>query len=252
MFETSVVKAHAIAAQRRAGLFTVSVGFHSMIAVAAIAMSVQTSHFPINSPRQMASFNEILPTVEPPLPKGNPAAPRTPQPPQQQPAAPKQQTAPQVSQPETAPNNIPDHTTPLTSDNGTNPGPASNSDEPWGVPHGVKDAPDLGQSLPNANVDVPPVYHPGTGDVHAARVLTRVEPAYPRIAVISRVAGVVRVECIIDKNGRVSSPRILSSSFAAFDQPVLDALQRWTFAPGTLHGQPVDTYFELTITFQPK
>jgi hypothetical protein len=30
---------------------------------------------------------------------------------------------------------------------------------------------------------------------------------------------------------------------------VLDALQQWTFAPGTLHGQPVDTYFELTITF---
>jgi hypothetical protein len=37
-----------------------------------------------------------------------------------------------------------------------------------------------------------------------------------------------------------------------FNQPVIDALRQWTFAPGTLHGSPVDTYFELTITFTPR
>ncbi len=251
MFETSVVKAHAIAARRRAGLFTMSIGFHSMIAVAAIAMTVQTSRFPNNAPRQMASFSDIMPAVEPPLPKGNPEAPRTPDPKPQQPAQPQQQTAPQVPQQETAPNpnQVPDHATQLTSDGNSNPGTATPGTEPWGVPDGKKGGLDIGQ-VPQTHAE-PPVYKP-VGDVHAARVLTRVEPVYPRLALTNRVGGVVKLQCIIDKNGNISAPEIVFSSFAAFNQPVLDALRRWTFAPGTLHGEPVDTYFELTITFQPK
>ncbi len=251
MFETSVVKAHAIAARRRAGLFTMSIGFHSMIAVAAIAMSVQTSKFPLEAPRQMASFKEILPVSDPPLPKGNPAAPRTPEP-QPQAAVPKQQTAPQVPQPDAAPQTIPDHATALPFDGSSTPGSGTpGTGTKFGVPDGSDDGVDIGQSVPQTPAVATTVYR-AVGDVRPARVLSRVEPLYPRAALTAHIAGVVRVECIIDRNGHVSSPRIISSSFGAFDQPVLDALQRWTFTPGTLHGEPVDTYFELTITFRPR
>jgi protein TonB len=63
------------------------------------------------------------------------------------------------------------------------------------------------------------------------------------------MSGTVRLHCVIDRNGRPREAEVVSSTFNVFDQPALDALQRWTFAPGTLRGQPVDTYFELTIRF---
>jgi TonB family protein len=40
------------------------------------------------------------------------------------------------------------------------------------------------------------------------------------------------------------------STFAAFNQPAIDAVTHWRFAPGTYRGQVVDTYFELTIRFK--
>ena len=252
MFETSVVNARAIAAPRRAGVLTMSIAFHSFVAAAAIAMSVQTSRFPVDSPRQMELFREVIPVVEPPAPKGNPDAPRNQA--QQPPPAQRQQTAPAQPQADTTPTVIPDNTTPVASNDTAGPGigngPATG--ERWGRPDGDPNMPDVGQSL-----DTPPAAAPTgplvpIGEVRAARVLTRVEPKYPGIALKTRTPGLVKVQCIIDKNGNLSDPQIVSSTFPVFNQPVIDALRQWTFAPGTLHGQPVDTYFELTIRFTPR
>lgn len=250
MFETSTVNARAIAAPRRAGLLSMSIAFHSLIGVAAVAMSIQTGSFPIDAPRQMSAV--IMPIADPPLPKGNPEAPRNPapKPPQQQAATPRNvQTAPP---PETTPSTIPSNVTPLTSSDtaGPNDGNGANSGDKWGVTDGDEHGIDIGQpAVPQTAAVVPSGPLVATGDVHAARVLTRVEPKYPPAMARIRMSAVVRVHCIIDKQGNISDPRIVSSTFPAFNQPVLEALQQWTFAPGTLHGQPVDTYFELTITF---
>jgi hypothetical protein len=45
---------------------------------------------------------------------------------------------------------------------------------------------------------------------------------------------------------------VATSSFGAFEQPAIDAVRQWVFAPGTLNGQAVDTIFELTVRFQVK
>jgi len=252
MFETSVVNARAIAAPAKAGVLSMSIAFHSLAAAAAITMSVQSWSFPVDAPRQMAMF-QMTPVVE--LPKGNPNAPRDqqPKPPQPQPAQ-HAQTAPQLPQPDTAPNQIPSNTTPVASTDTAGPGNGDGRDTSgqWGVPDGSEHGIDIGQP-----VDQTPVALPGGpltpgGDVRAARVLSRVEPKYPGLAIKTRTAGVVKVQCVIGKDGKISNPEIISSSFPLFNQPVIDALRQWTFAPGTLHGQPVDTYFELTITFTPR
>ncbi|HJW94248.1 MAG TPA: TonB family protein [Thermoanaerobaculia bacterium] len=248
MFETSTIKARAIAAPRRAGLLSMSIAFHSLIGVAAVAMSIQTGSFPLDAPRQMSAI--IMPVAAPPLPRGNPDVPRNPQPKPQQQAAPRNvQTAPA---PETTPSKIPDNTTPLASNDNSVPtdGNGTNTGEKWGVPDGDKHGIDVGQPITPQTLPATPTGPlVAVGDVHAARVLSRVEPKFPAMALKIHMSGVVRVHCIIDKQGNISDPRIVSSTFPAFNQPVLDALQQWTFAPGTLHGQPVDTYFELTITF---
>ena len=65
----------------------------------------------------------------------------------------------------------------------------------------------------------------------------------------TRVATVI-VLCVVDKEGRIRDPKIVMSSYPPFNQSVLDALQQWTFAPGSYRGQPVDTYFELKVKFE--
>lgn len=253
MFETSVIRERAIAAPRRAGVLSMSLAFHTLAAAAAVAMSVQTSSFPVDVPRQMSMLQEVMPLVEPPLPRGNPEAPRNPTP--QPPVARNVPTAPALPQADTAPNQIPSTTTPVASSDTAGQGNADgrNTTGQWGVPDGDEHGVDTGQSVLQ-QVPVPAPAGPlvPIGDVHAARVLSRVEPKYPGIAAHNRIAGVVKVQCIIDKNGKLSDPEIVSSSFPMFNQPVIDALRQWTFAPGTLHGSPVDTYFELTITFTPR
>jgi len=252
MFETSVVNARAIAAPAKAGVLSMSLAFHTLAAAAAITMSVQSWSFPVDAPRQMAMF-QMTPVVD--LPKGNPNAPRDqqPKPPQQQPAQ-RAQTAPQLPQQETTPTQIPSNTTPVASTDTAGPGTGEGRDTSgqWGVPDGSDHGIDIGQPVDQTPVATPSGPLTPGGDVRSARVLSRVEPRYPGVAVKGRIAGVVKVQCVIGKDGRISNPEIISSSFPLFNQPVIDALRQWTFAPGTLHGQPVDTYFELTITFTPR
>jgi TonB family protein len=59
----------------------------------------------------------------------------------------------------------------------------------------------------------------------------------------------VVVECIIDKTGRVRESHVVSSTSPLFNQSAVDAVQQWQFAPGSLHGNAVDTIFDLTVTF---
>jgi TonB family protein len=57
------------------------------------------------------------------------------------------------------------------------------------------------------------------------------------------------LQCVIDKSGRIRDVHVVNSTFSAFEQPAIDAVQQWLFAPGTLKGEPVDTIFELTVKF---
>ena len=105
--------------------------------------------------------------------------------------------------------------------------------------------------VPWGNVNPAPTAPlPVISDVKAPVVIRRVTPEYPRIALQARKNGWVIVECIIDKSGHIREARIVGSNFGAFEQPALDAVQQWLFAPGTLHGEPVDTIFDLTVKFE--
>jgi protein TonB len=244
MFDTSVVK--AAPAQGRYGLLTASVILHSAIVAAALAASVTSTRFPADAPDQITMFRPVDPPVIPP-PLGQPDAPPRPNrgtPPPQQP---RQQAAPQ---PDAAPQQIPDATPVLEPGPSTVESPvAGSSAEPgpggpgYGSPTGTEGG--IGKVEP-----VQQPLNPG-GDVLAARVITRVSPRYPSAMLGVRLREVtVTVHCIIGKDGTIRDPQIVRSSFAPFNDSVLEAVRQWTFAPGTRRGQPVDTYFELTVRFQ--
>ena len=259
MFETAVVREHAIPADRRAGLVTLSVALHSLVAIGAIAMALTNLHFPKHAPNQFALFN-ATPVVElPPPPKGKPdgtgdgrpkpaaVVPVRPMPPQ-----PHETLAPNTIA-EAIPQVQPPAATGDSELTSTNARTDTGTGERRGTPDGDENAVDVGQPLvpaaPAADAAGPLVIG---GDVKAPVIVQRVDPVYPEVARRARISGVVHLRCIIDKEGRIRDAAVVRSTFGGLDQAALDAVQRWRFVPGSLHGRPVDTIFELTISFTMK
>ncbi len=244
MFETSVIRVSAAAAPRRVGLLSASIAFHSLIVIAAVAVTVTSVELPQKAPHEMELFRPIPvvslpPALGTPHPAARPAAPvpSTPRP-----------TPPVMV---TAPSTVPDVVEPVAPVATIDPaatGPAgetASAGRPDGVPGGVGDS-DAAVGPPSDAIMMP------GGEVRSATVLHRVDPIFPRAAMAGRMNGTVVVRCIIGKDGTCREPEILSSTFAIFNQPAIDAVEQWRFAPGSYRGQIVETYFELTVRFNIK
>ena len=78
----------------------------------------------------------------------------------------------------------------------------------------------------------------------------RVEPKYTDVARSARVAGIVIIEAIIDKNGNVDRVRVVKGLPMGLSEEAERAVRQWKFRPGTLNGQPVDVIFNLTVNFK--
>lgn len=247
MFETSVVRARAVAAPHRYRLLTLSFAFHAIAIVAVITATLASTRLPDEAPRQM-STPFLMPVIALPPALGTPhAAPR------QQPKA--RATAPAPPRGDVAPAVLPDKTTTgeqppaAVPDSGgalSSAGTSTDGGGGGGAPNGVIGG--VG-SVP-ATVTTPSAPLRIDGDVKAPVLVRKVMPEYPRVAMMSRMNGWVIVECVIDRTGHIRDARVLKSSFAAFEQPALEAVQQWVFTPGSLHGEPVDVIFDLTVSFQ--
>jgi len=233
MFETSLVTGRTRALDRRYTLLSFSIAVHSAAIAAVIAASVSSTRFPVQAPKEMRLpilIREIF--IPPALGTQHAAAPKA------RPAAAKAPATPRL---DIAPLTIPEAVTSAEA-------PVTTTDVgvdetgPPGVPWGEKGGVDVNPA-PSAPLPV-------IGDVKAPVVIRRVTPEYPRIALQAHKNGWVIVECIIDKSGHIRDAHVVSSNFGAFEQPALDAVQQWLFAPGTLHGEPVDTIFDLTVKFE--
>ena len=94
-----------------------------------------------------------------------------------------------------------------------------------------------------------PPYRVG-GDVKAPVLISRVEPVYPAEAREHGVSGLVIVEAVIDREGKVREVRILKPLPFGVDQAAADAVKQWKFSPGTRNGEPVDVFGILTVQFR--
>ncbi|MEO6260423.1 MAG: TonB family protein [Thermoanaerobaculia bacterium] len=250
MFETSMIHAQVHGGERKAGVLTISLVAHGTVIAAVLLAGLHSTSFPDHAPKEMS-----YPLL--PVPVSIPPALGTPDAPQHRAApAPKAPTAAMPIQP-TAPQLIPENVQPapgptftVVSGNvgpdGTSPASGEPRGVPWGSTNGVGvDGPPAAaiEQQPDTPLHV-------TGDVKAPIVIHRVQPAYPRVALMGRMNGTVVVQCIIDRTGQVRDTRVVRSTFAAFDQPAVDAVRQWVFTPGSLHGRSVDTIFELTVSFR--
>ena len=244
MFDTSVVRAHALAGPRRT-TFVISILFHSLAVLAAAVLTFASTQLPVDPPKQFELYRWTQLPAQPPPPLGRPAA-RPQQ--QQQQTMPKPRTI--VAPPLTAPSAVPEQT-PVAADPGPSTGPVTTDtsgtgEGPIGSPLGVPGG--AGESEVGTGSATGP-YTPG-GGITSAHVISRVEPRFPLAFAHSVRSAVVVVRCVIGRDGSIHDPEIVTSSFPPFNDAVLSALRQWKFAPGVMHGQPVDTWFELRVKFE--
>lgn len=88
------------------------------------------------------------------------------------------------------------------------------------------------------------------GNVKAPVTIERVDPRYTEVARKARIQGIVIIEAVIDRQGNVTEARVLKGLPMGLDAEALSAIKRWKFRPGTLNGQPVPVYYNLTINFR--
>jgi protein TonB len=88
------------------------------------------------------------------------------------------------------------------------------------------------------------------GNVKAPVTITRVDPIYNEPARRARIQGLVIIEAVIDRQGNVTEARVLKPLPLGLDLAALEAVKKWKFRPGTLNGQPVPVYYNLTVNFQ--
>jgi protein TonB len=108
-------------------------------------------------------------------------------------------------------------------------------------------------ALPDA---VPGGQGAGTGFIdvrlldNAPSVRVQQRPMYPYNAKNERLEGKVVVEFIVDYDGRVLNPRVVSSSNSIFEEPTVQAVGKWRFEPGRRDGRNVRFRMMVPVEFR--
>ncbi len=89
------------------------------------------------------------------------------------------------------------------------------------------------------------------GDIKAPKLINRVEPIYPEEARKEGIEGVVILEAITDKFGRVQATKILRS-IPELDKTAIDAVRQWVYEPVVIDGKPRGAIFTVTVVFKLK
>lgn len=86
------------------------------------------------------------------------------------------------------------------------------------------------------------------GDISAPRLIRRVEPEYPVLAVNAQIEGMVILEATVDASGDVRKTRVLRSH-SVLDQAATDAVRQWRYEPLLLNGKPTPFVLTVTVSF---
>lgn len=86
------------------------------------------------------------------------------------------------------------------------------------------------------------------GAITAPALVSRVAPEYPNIAVHAHVQGVVVLEAVVGRDGRVEEARVLRS-IPLLDAAAIAAVRQWRYSPLLLNGEPQRFVLTVTVSF---
>lgn len=115
-------------------------------------------------------------------------------------------------------------------------------------PAGTPKNPPAPENPPSAN-QVPTVRRVTIGGVvQAARLIKKVQPAYPEKARNERLSGTVKIHAIIGKDGRISQINGVRG-FCSLAESAVAAVRQWRYSPTLFNGQPVEVDTEIDVIF---
>jgi periplasmic protein TonB len=133
---------------------------------------------------------------------------------------------------------------------------AASGDEPPSIGDNSPGGP--GISIPGGSRDGRPVEVPRpappkrpvnmSAGVMAALLVHRVQPEYPRIAVVMHLSGTVELQARIGTDGTVRELEVVSGN-PILARAAIEAVQQWRYRPTQLDGQPVEVETHITVTF---
>ncbi len=92
-------------------------------------------------------------------------------------------------------------------------------------------------------------YRIGSG-VEPPQLRRRVTPEYTDDALARKIEGVVILEVVILKSGRVGPARVIRSLDDGLDAKAIAAVRDWLFVPGSFRGEAVDVLAEIEVEFR--
>lgn len=87
------------------------------------------------------------------------------------------------------------------------------------------------------------------GRVKEPKLVSRVDPRYPPLAMQTHMQGVVIIDAVIDEHGDVIEEKVISGP-PLLIQSALDAVKRWKYEPTYLNDEPVPVQLNVTVTFR--
>ena len=87
-----------------------------------------------------------------------------------------------------------------------------------------------------------------SGGVMEALLIHRVEPEYPRIAILMHITGTVELRAIIGTDGTIQNLQVVSGN-ALLVNAAVAAVRQWRYQPTRLSGQPVEVETLITVQF---
>lgn len=88
------------------------------------------------------------------------------------------------------------------------------------------------------------------GNVVPPELVHGPQPRCPSSARRARLSGVVILEVVVDRDGRVADSRVLREPGLGTGEAALTVVDSWRFRPATLDGRPVAVFLTVTVRFQ--
>jgi TonB family protein len=130
--------------------------------------------------------------------------------------------------------------------------PVSKQPPPEEPPPAVDLATSSSPSALTSVVSTTPPLPPFQGPVSQAteaKLMRRVEPAYPGQARIQRLEGSVVLDAIIGADGTVRSTKVVSGP-APLAEAAAAAVRSWRYSPAILDGKPTEAQTRITVVFK--
>ena len=247
MFDTIVNPSSGVPRQRWTTAVLSAAGHLALVIALVLSTIFATDVLPL--PREMITFVSVAPPPPPPPP---PAVP--------EPAAPAKpavartavsRPAPVIARvPVAAPVEAPDSIAPETGlEGGEFEAVGIDPGFEHGLPGGI--AGGIVGGFENAPPPPPPARVEPVrvgGEVSAPRLVYRVEPEYPAIAVSALIEGMVILEATVDHTGAVKDARVLRSH-GILDAAAVRAVEQWRYEPLLLNGAATPFVLTVTVSF---